>query len=69
MASYSRVVAGLTILARYEPNGMEADLAAEHDEIFASGVEPDKISQEDRDRLRELGWRWDKNVDSWVMYA
>jgi hypothetical protein len=70
MATYNSIVAGLTILAKYDPKGMDSHgFAAEHDEIFACSVAPDAISEEDRANLAKLGWRWDEDVDSWAKFV
>lgn len=61
-----RILEGLTILAKYEPDGQAC---AEHDELFACGVGPEAMSEEDRAALKRLGWRWDGDLPSWIIFT
>ena len=62
----NKVSQGLQILLKYDPKG---SIAAEHDTIFASGPSPEEASSEDVTRLEELGWHWDRSVDSWIKFV
>lgn len=67
MASLEKVSEGLQILARYG----KGDVQAEHDEIFAGGKEstPERMRSEDLERLGELGWTWDSDLQSWKRFT
>jgi len=53
-SNWSRWAKAFTIFAKYA--GKEyAHTAAEHDEVYA-GPEPEKVSEEDKKLLNELGW-------------
>jgi len=78
MASIREVVEGLEILAKTAevPAGLaeqghtdrrEADLGgAEHDIIFGPEADP---SEEDKERLDELGWHFDDEADCWARFV
>jgi len=50
MTTAEKVLEGLKILTQY-PN---SDICAEHDVIYAM---PQEVSNEDLEKLKELGWR------------
>lgn len=66
MASMGAIAAGLEILIPY---GGPDDFMAEHDEIFACTVPPDKMKAEDVKSLDDLGWRWVENMGSWSKFT
>lgn len=53
MSSYKGFAEAFTIFAKYCDEKV-CQVFAEHDEIFATNV--DGVSEEDRKRLKELGW-------------
>jgi hypothetical protein len=58
VASYDEIIEGLTIIKKYYRNGY---VFADHDGyddhlLFAGGGFSDKVSVEDKARLKELGW-------------
>ncbi len=61
-----RVYEGLAVLVKYDPNGY---FAAEHDEIFAGGPEPIRITEEDLATLKKLGWSWDESLPAWHKFV
>jgi hypothetical protein len=73
MPKLGAVIEGLEILAKYSKNGRESHgVAAEHEIIYAGGSdieELDDIPEEDRERLKELGWFWAEDVSSWAIYT
>lgn len=70
MASVNAVIEGLTILAKYDPKGLDSrNIAAEHDVLYGPGKGPEVMSEGDRKRLEELGWRWDDKADSWARFV
>lgn len=71
MATYRDVIGGLVIFANYAPKGgPEAhEICAEHDEIFAGSVHPDKLTEEERKALADLGWTYDESLPSWRRYV
>jgi hypothetical protein len=53
VSTYKEFIEAFEIFAKY--NSDEYPLCAEHDEIYA-WVDDDKVSEEDKKRLDELGW-------------
>lgn len=69
MATAKQVIEGLQILSRYG-DPQEHDICAEHDIIYACpGVGPKDPSTEELQRLEDLGWFWDDQVDSWARFT
>lgn len=66
MSRIADVHGGLAILLNYAPDG---STCAEHDEIFAEGPPPEKMSAEDRDKLASLRWRYDATLPSWQKFT
>jgi len=64
-----RILEGLKILDKYTPEG-RGDFAAEHDQIWA-GIDADDmdISEEDLEKLDDLGWFLDEEFDSWSHFC
>ena len=63
----NRVLEGLQILAKYFHDG---DFCAEHDVIYAGSDASDvEISEDDLNRLDELGWSIDEGLDSWYKFV
>lgn len=67
MANVNDIIEGLTILAKHDPHGLDANVAADHDIIFGPGKKD--VPEDDRKRLEQLGWFWDKEYDCWAMYV
>jgi hypothetical protein len=61
-----KIFEGLKILLKYDPDG---DADAQHDELFASDVPPDKMEPDDVKQLTDLGWRWDTRLTSWRKFT
>ena len=63
------ILGGLKILEKYTPEDL-GDFAAEHDQIWA-GIDADDmdISEEDLEKLDELGWFLDEEFDSWSHFC
>lgn len=55
-----------TIFAKY--TGDFCPIAAEHDIIYA-GPDIDKVSEADKNRLIELGWRIDEDTESFARFV
>lgn len=68
MATINEVLKGLQIIAKYEKED-PCGVSAEHDIIYAGWTVSDKLSQEDRDQLEQLGWHWDSSIDSWARFV
>ena len=78
MASIKEVVEGLEILAKTaeapvclaeqgQTDRREADLGgADHDIIWGPDADP---SDEDKERLDELGWHFDDEADCWARFV
>lgn len=52
-----------TIFAKYEAEGW-AEVAAEHDILYAGPKNFSEVSDEDKARLKELGWHTDIDLKS-----
>lgn len=68
MASLGSVMAGLTILTKYDN---DCEVSAEHDVLYAGSekTHEEKLSGKDRDSLAELGWHWSESYDSWMKFT
>lgn len=60
-----RLIEGLTIIKKYEPN---SDFSAAHDEFYAGGEKYDEYSEEDKQRLEVLGFMYDKSLPSFMVF-
>lgn len=58
---------GLGILLSYECR--EKYCQGEHDELWAPGPDPDLLTPEHEDRLKELGWIYDESFESWHCFT
>ena len=56
-----------TIFAKYSPGTYL--MAGQHDQIFAAPGFSEVISEEDRARLKELGWRIDEENEGFVKFT
>lgn len=61
MSFVEKVLEGFRILAKY-PN---CEVAAQHDQIYFGPDDGNKVSDEDRAKLEDLGWFIDSETDSW----
>ncbi len=65
-----KILEGLKIIEKYLEEGEEGDMAAEHDIIYAGGIEViDKMSPEDKAKMDDLGWSIDETVDSYFHFT
>jgi hypothetical protein len=62
------VIEGLQILAKYV-DANSNDVAAEHDVIYGPYAADLNITDEDKEKLEELGWFIDSEVDSWAVFV
>ena len=60
-----RLAAALEIIGRHKPDG--DDVAAEHDELCVCGNLP--FTTTERRELRGLGFRYDKETESWSCFT
>ena len=60
-----RISEVLNILMKYDP---DSDFSAEHDKIWAASSEVE-ITDEDLNRLEELGWFIDEEFDCWSHFC
>lgn len=63
MATYKQIIEGLTILAKHDKDGFEGHLGgADHDIVYGHQASMlNKMSDEDRAKLNELGWHFDED--------
>lgn len=50
------LIEALTIIQKYMTEDVYAPLHCEHDVLYVLGVEPNQVSPEDLDRLKELSF-------------
>lgn len=65
MGDGNRIICGMQIIMKHEP---DADTAAEHDIIYFGGA----VEINDADdllKLKELGWHYDKDLESWYHFV
>lgn len=68
MASINQIIGGLSILSKYEDPEDCCGICAEHDIIHACpSVGESDVSEEDRAKLKELGWGFAE--DSWYRFT
>jgi len=71
MASMLEVAEGLQILSKYCDADDCGHIAAEHDILYAGpdDFDPGVMSEEDRARMKELGWHMDDEFDCWARFV
>lgn len=67
--TYKRLIEGLTILAKYAPEGMETEMCAEHDQIFCLPPgEAKDLTEADKAALAALGLHY-SDSDGWYCFT
>jgi hypothetical protein len=70
MASFREVIEGLRIFIPYSEKGEEAhNIDAQHDVIYARPDYGKALTPEDEARLKELGWHFELEADSWARFV
>lgn len=64
--TFKALAEAFTIFAKYEEG--EYKTKADHDTIY-SGPEPEKVSEEDKKRLEELGWEPSEGGEGFVRFV
>lgn len=67
MKKIEQVITGLQIVAKYDATGYS--VAAEHDILYASVPDIDKMSEEDKQAIRDAGWSWDSSLPSFYIFV
>lgn len=61
----TKIIEGLQIIQKSKPAKVsDYHFRAEHDEIFVGSLEWE-MSDEDKNRMEELGWDADEDADGW----
>ena len=61
----TKIIEGLQIIQKSKPTKVsDYHFRAEHDEIFVGSLEWE-MSDEDKNRMEELGWDADEDADGW----
>jgi hypothetical protein len=60
------LIEALKIFLKYKNNKYPTH--CEHDILIVVDISKDEISQEDRDRLGELGFRWSSEYGAWSSF-
>jgi len=63
MNDMQKLAEGLNILLSYEVE--QGNVSAAHEVLYVRGPPPDKLSEEHREQLKEVGWNWHDIYDSW----
>jgi hypothetical protein len=64
MADARDVMVALEVFSRYaDPD--RADVQAEHDVIYCTGLPPDRVALGHRERLEKAGWTYDTGLGCW----
>jgi hypothetical protein len=70
MATPNEIIEGLQILGKYDPKGLEkGSINAEHDIIYAFPNVGNDLFPDDVKRMRELGWHFDEDTESWARFV
>lgn len=64
----SQIAEGLMIVEKYLREGEDYSIGAEHDIIYAGYDMVSKMSPEDQQKMKDLGWH-ETDVDSWGFYT
>lgn len=62
--SESRILDGMNLIAKYEP---DADMHAEHDQIWFGEYRPEEMTEAEREKMKRLGWFVD--AESWSHFC
>jgi hypothetical protein len=67
LSKAEKIFDGMEIILHYEPN---AETAAEHDVFYCGSLDTwNRMSDEHKKKLKQLGWTTDKSVDSLRIYT
>ncbi len=66
MKRIDEIIEGLKIHSKYDEKGYSTEPG--HDVIY-SGKVPEEYTEEDAERLVELGWFIDSETDSWAKFT
>jgi len=70
MATTQDVIKGLTVISQYSPRGINAQVEAQHDIIYADpAVSREDVSEADATLLEQLGWHWDADGRCWACFT
>lgn len=61
-----KLIEALTIFLKYKNE--YAPTHCEHDVMLVVGISQEEVSEEDKKRLDELGFRWSEEFDSWASF-
>lgn len=65
MAGIHDVIEGLKILETYGAESVDA----QHDVIYTGPGSDKNVSKEDAKKLKNLGWRFDAQAESWARFT
>lgn len=65
MADAKQVIDGLTVLMKH--GAVEVD--AQHDELFAGPGLDGELTDEEKAKMKELGWHFDEEFDCWSIFT
>lgn len=67
MSNLQQIIAGLQIIAKYDERGY--DVAAEHDVLYAGAKSASRMSEEDKQAMKDAGWGWNQEIDSFYIFV
>ena len=59
-----KIIEGLQLIQKSKPENATGHFRAEHDEIFVGSLNW-RMSEEDKKRIKELGWEACEDADGW----
>lgn len=62
----NKVLAGLLI---FHSRDEKFSTDAQHDQIFAMLSSKKEFSEEEKQKLEDIGWFWDTDADSWACFT
>ena len=65
MARAHDIFGGLSIILKNEKSA-DTDFSSCDGAIYAGTVQPQDMSESDRDAMKRFGWYWDEALDCWV---
>ena len=67
MTRIQQIIAGLTIIAKYEGSGYS--VAAEHDIIYAGAEVSDKMTEEDKAAMLAAEWGYSDGLECYYIFT
>ncbi len=66
MSTAKDVVTGLTILLKHDPN---LQVESKYDVLIAGPGRSIELTEEERNAMQSVGWKFDEEVDGWRIFV